>query len=91
MAAGYDVTGPGGGCRSTSTSTPASASNSISAIASNLFPLRTGYHNPVAVSVGLNYTPVPLVTVTAKHKQGENGVSPEQCGPEAKLPLWRTP
>ena len=61
---------PARGCRSTSTSTPASASNSISAIAS-IFHSGTGYHNPVAVSVGLNYTPVPLVTVTAKHKQGK--------------------
>ena len=37
----------------------------------DLFHSGTGYHNPVAVSVGLNYTPVPLVTVTAKHKQGK--------------------
>ncbi|NYY81529.1 hypothetical protein DMI65_23610 [Escherichia coli] len=28
---------------------------------------------PVALSLGLNYTPVPLVTVTAQHKQGESG------------------
>lgn len=34
----------------------------------------------MAVSVGLNYTPVPLVTVTAKHKQGENGVSQNNVG-----------
>ncbi len=57
----------------------------------DLFHSGTGYHNPVAVSVGLNYTPVPLVTVTAKHKQGGKWRQPEQCGPEAKLPLWRTP
>ena len=46
----------------------------------DLFHSGTGYHNPVAVSVGLNYTPVPLVTVTAKHKQGENGVSQNNVG-----------
>lgn len=46
----------------------------------DLFHSGTGYHNPVAVSVGLNYTPVPLVTVTAKHKQGESGVSQNDVG-----------
>jgi hypothetical protein len=46
----------------------------------DLFHSGTGYHNPVAVSVGLNYTPVPLVTVTAKHKQGESGVSQNNVG-----------
>lgn len=46
----------------------------------DLFHSGTGYHNPVAVSVGLSYTPVPLVTVTAKHKQGESGVSQNDVG-----------
>lgn len=46
----------------------------------DLFHSGTGYHNPVAVSVGLNYTPVPLVTVTAKHKQGESGISQNDVG-----------
>lgn len=46
----------------------------------DLFHSGTGYHNPVAVSVGLNYTPVPLVTVTVKHKQGESGVSQNDVG-----------
>ncbi|HCJ7331024.1 TPA: inverse autotransporter beta domain-containing protein, partial [Enterobacter hormaechei subsp. xiangfangensis] len=40
----------------------------------------TGYHNPVAVNLGLNYTPVPLVTLTAAHKQGESGVSQNNLG-----------
>lgn len=39
----------------------------------DLFDSGTGYHNPYAVNVGLNYTPVPLLTLTAQHKQGENG------------------
>ncbi|EHG7580247.1 MULTISPECIES: YchO/YchP family invasin [Citrobacter] len=46
----------------------------------DLFDSGTGYHNPVAVSLGLNYTPVPLVTVTAQHKQGESGVSQNNLG-----------
>ncbi len=46
----------------------------------DLFHSGTGYHNPVAVSLGLNYTPVPLVTVSAQHKQGESGVSQNNLG-----------
>lgn len=46
----------------------------------DLFDSGTGYHNPVAVKLGLNYTPVPLVTVTAQHKQGESGVSRNNLG-----------
>lgn len=46
----------------------------------DLFDSGTGYHNPVAVSLGLNYTPVPLVTVTAQHKQGESGISQNNLG-----------
>nr|WP_318381502.1 YchO/YchP family invasin [uncultured Enterobacter sp.] len=46
----------------------------------DLFDSGTGYHNPVAVKLGLNYTPVPLVTVTAEHKQGESGVSQNDLG-----------
>ncbi|EPG4894025.1 YchO/YchP family invasin [Citrobacter koseri] len=46
----------------------------------DLFDSGTGYHNPVAVTLGLNYTPVPLVTVTAQHKQGESGVSQNNLG-----------
>ena len=36
--------------------------------------------NPVAVSVGVNYTPVPLVTLTASHKEGESGENQDQVG-----------
>lgn len=36
--------------------------------------------NPVAVKVGVNYTPVPLLTFTASHKEGENGQSQDQLG-----------
>ncbi|HEE0104452.1 TPA: YchO/YchP family invasin [Citrobacter gillenii] len=46
----------------------------------DLFHSGTGYHNPVAVKLGLSYTPVPLVTVTAQHKQGESGVSQNSVG-----------
>ncbi len=45
-----------------------------------LFDSGTGYHNPVAVKVGLSYTPVPLVTVSAHHRQGESGVSQNDLG-----------
>lgn len=46
----------------------------------DLFRSGTGYHNPMAVNLGLDYTPVPLVTFTAGHKQGENGVSQNNLG-----------
>ena len=46
----------------------------------DLFNTGTGYHDPVAVKLGLNYTPVPLVTVTAQHKQGESGLSQNNLG-----------
>ena len=46
----------------------------------DLFNSGTGYHNPVALSLGLNYTPVPLVTVTAQHKQGESGENQNNLG-----------
>ena len=46
----------------------------------DLFDSGTGYHNPVAVKVGLSYTPVPLVTVSAQHKQGESGESQNNLG-----------
>lgn len=46
----------------------------------DLFDSGAGYRNPVAVTMGLNYTPVPLVTLTAQHKQGESGVAQENLG-----------
>ncbi|WP_261437996.1 inverse autotransporter beta domain-containing protein [Serratia quinivorans] len=30
-------------------------------------------HNPVAVTIGVNYTPIPLVTLGVDHQQGEGG------------------
>ena len=36
--------------------------------------------NPVSVKVGVNYTPVPLLTFTASHKEGESGQSQDQLG-----------
>ncbi|MDY3572443.1 inverse autotransporter beta domain-containing protein, partial [Enterobacter hormaechei] len=30
-------------------------------------------HNPVAVTLGINYTPIPLVTFGVDHRQGEGG------------------
>lgn len=79
MAAGYDVTAqarlPFYQHINTSVSVEQYFGDNV-----DLFHTGTGYHNPVAVSVGLNYTPVPLITVTAKHKQGENGVSQNNVG-----------
>jgi Inverse autotransporter, beta-domain len=46
----------------------------------DLFHSGTGYRNPMAVSLGLAYTPVPLVTISAEHKQGESGVSQNNLG-----------
>lgn len=46
----------------------------------DLFHSGTGYHNPLAVSLGLAWTPVPVVTLSAEHKQGENGVSQNNLG-----------
>ncbi|MCU6668980.1 YchO/YchP family invasin [Enterobacteriaceae bacterium H4N4] len=46
----------------------------------DLFQSGTGYHNPLAVNLGLNYTPVPLLTFSAAHKQGESGVSQNNLG-----------
>ncbi|MFB0711396.1 YchO/YchP family invasin [Buttiauxella noackiae] len=46
----------------------------------DLFDSGTGYRNPVAVTMGLNYTPIPLLTLTAQHKQGESGVSQDNLG-----------
>lgn len=46
----------------------------------DLFDSGTGYHNPVAVTMGLSYTPVPLVTITAQHKQGESGEGQDNLG-----------
>lgn len=45
-----------------------------------LFDSDTGYRNPVAVTMGINYTPVPLITLTAQHKQGESGIAQENLG-----------
>lgn len=46
----------------------------------DLFDNGTGYHDPLAVKVGVSYTPVPLVTIDAQHKQGESGVSQNNLG-----------
>lgn len=46
----------------------------------DLFHSGTGYHNPLAVNLGLDYTPIPLLTFTAAHKQGESGVSQNNLG-----------
>ncbi|WP_082502317.1 MULTISPECIES: YchO/YchP family invasin [unclassified Erwinia] len=34
--------------------------------------------NPTAVTLGINYTPVPLFTLSASHKEGEGGESQDQ-------------
>ncbi|BDH45621.1 YchO family inverse autotransporter domain-containing protein [Salmonella enterica subsp. enterica serovar Choleraesuis] len=46
----------------------------------DLFDNGTGYRDPVSLKLGLNYTPVPLVTLTAQHRQGENGLTQENLG-----------
>lgn len=46
----------------------------------DLFNSGNRYRNPSAVKVGLSYTPVPLVTFTASHKEAEGGESQEQLG-----------
>ncbi|WP_058913004.1 YchO/YchP family invasin [Entomohabitans teleogrylli] len=46
----------------------------------DLFNTGTGYQDPVAVKVGVSYTPVPLVTFTAQHKQGEKGLTQDNLG-----------
>lgn len=79
MARGYDVTAqawiPSYHHINTSLSLEQYFGESV-----DLFHSGTGYHNPVAVSLGLNYTPVPLVTLSAQHKQGESGVSQNNLG-----------
>lgn len=46
----------------------------------DLFNSGSQQKNPVAVKVGVNYTPVPLLTFTASHKEGESGQSQDQLG-----------
>ena len=38
------------------------------------------YNNPRSMSVGLTYTPIPLVTVSASHKEGSGGSSQDVFG-----------
>jgi len=38
------------------------------------------YNNPRSMSVGLTYTPIPLVTVSASHKEGSGGASQDVFG-----------
>ncbi len=38
------------------------------------------YNNPRSMSVGVTYTPVPLVTVSASHKEGSGGESQDVFG-----------
>lgn len=46
----------------------------------DLFDNGKAYSNPVAVQLGINYTPVPLITLSASHKEGEGGQSQNQVG-----------
>lgn len=79
MARGYDVTAkawlPWFHHLNTSVSFEQYFGDSV-----DLFNSGTGYHNPMAVNLGLDYTPVPLVTISAAHKQGESGVSQNNLG-----------
>jgi len=46
----------------------------------DLFNSGNRYHNPSAMSFGLSYTPVPLVTLSASHKTSSAGESQDQLG-----------
>ncbi|MCU7365074.1 YchO/YchP family invasin [Pantoea stewartii] len=46
----------------------------------DLFNSGNRYHNPAALSLGLSYTPVPLVTFTASHKTSSAGETQDQVG-----------
>ncbi|MDA8495477.1 YchO/YchP family invasin [Kluyvera georgiana] len=84
MARGYDVTAqawiPAWNHINTSLSVEQYFGDSV-----DLFRSGTGYHNPVAVSLGLNYTPIPLLTFSAQHKQGESGVNQNNLGMKANF------
>ncbi|WP_168415675.1 YchO/YchP family invasin [Erwinia amylovora] len=44
----------------------------------DLFNSGNAVANPAAVSLGINYTPVPLFTLSASHKEGDGGESQDQ-------------
>ncbi|QGU87317.1 YchO/YchP family invasin [Erwinia sorbitola] len=44
----------------------------------DLFNSGNATENPTAVSLGVNYTPVPLFTLSASHKEGDGGESQDQ-------------
>ncbi|MBD8161831.1 YchO/YchP family invasin [Erwinia persicina] len=44
----------------------------------DLFNSGNAMSNPTAVSLGVNYTPVPLFTLSASHKEGDSGESQDQ-------------
>lgn len=44
----------------------------------DLFNSGNMMRNPTAVSLGVNYTPVPLFTLSASHKEGDGGESQDQ-------------
>jgi len=46
----------------------------------DLFNSGNAYHNPSALTLGISYTPVPLVTVSASHKASNEGESQDQLG-----------
>nr|WP_075182078.1 YchO/YchP family invasin [Pantoea sp. 1.19] len=46
----------------------------------DLFNSGNPYHNPSAVKLGVTWTPVPLVTLSASHKEGEGGETQDQFG-----------
>ncbi|MCZ4058601.1 YchO/YchP family invasin [Pantoea sp. LMR881] len=46
----------------------------------DLFNSGNRYHNPSAMTFGLSYTPVPLVTLSASHKTSSAGESQDQLG-----------
>ncbi|WP_371240684.1 YchO/YchP family invasin [Pantoea sp. KPR_PJ] len=46
----------------------------------DLFHSGNRYHNPSALSLGVSYTPVPLVTLSATHKTSSAGETQDQLG-----------
>ncbi|MGP8336556.1 inverse autotransporter beta domain-containing protein, partial [Serratia sp. CY43514] len=57
-----------------------------------LFGKDNRQNNPHAITAGVNYTPVPLLTFSAEHRQGQSGQNDARVGVEMRYQLggpWR--
>ncbi|EOG2477060.1 TPA: inverse autotransporter beta domain-containing protein, partial [Serratia marcescens] len=57
-----------------------------------LFGKEARQRNPHAITAGVNYTPVPLLTFNAEHRQGQSGKNDARVGLEMRYQLgmpWR--